>query len=81
MSPIATGDNDMNTKLQAYPDKRYLPANQVWERYGISFMTLNRWIKRTDIEFPKPIYLGRYRYFDIDELEAFERKRASLRSA
>lgn len=51
----------------------YLPARVVWERYGVSSITLHRWIKSPEMHFPKPFYLGRYRYWKIADLEAWER--------
>ena len=51
---------------------RYLPANKVWERYGVSSMTIWRWLHDERIGFPKPIYIGRFRYWNIAELEEWE---------
>ncbi len=38
-------------------------------------MTLWRWLGRDDLDFPKPYYFGRNRYFRIAEIEAWERSR------
>lgn len=53
----------------------YLPARRVWERYGVSQMTLWRWLHDADMGFPRPVYLGRFRYWRIAELEAWEAAR------
>lgn len=54
--------------------RQYLPARLTWERYNVSCMTLNRWIASGSMGFPKPIYFGRFRYFDLAELEEWERR-------
>jgi predicted DNA-binding transcriptional regulator AlpA len=54
--------------------KRYLKAAKVCERYGdISDMTLWRWLKAPGSKFPKPIYVGRHRFWDEAELDAHDR--------
>ena len=56
------------------PDfKRYLTAAQLRERYGgRSEMWIGRIIQR-DGKFPRPIYIGRFRFWAIDQIEAYER--------
>lgn len=56
----------------------FLPARRVWERYGVTDMTIDRWVKNPDLAFPKPVYIGRYRYWRISDLEAWERSRAKV---
>ena len=36
-------------------DPTYLPAAQVRARYGVSDMSLWRWLKNEDLAFPHPI--------------------------
>jgi predicted DNA-binding transcriptional regulator AlpA len=69
-----------NTPIE---DRGFLPARAVWERYGVSEMTLHRWINSETMKFPKPSYFGRYRYFKISDLETWERskERASATNA
>jgi predicted DNA-binding transcriptional regulator AlpA len=55
----------------------FLPARAVWERYGITPMTLWRWLKDKSLDFPQPIYLGRFRYWKIADLLAWEAGRPS----
>jgi len=57
----------------------YLPARKVWERYGVTSVSLHRWLKNPDMDFPKPIYIGRFRYWKISEIEAWEQKAHLLR--
>jgi predicted DNA-binding transcriptional regulator AlpA len=53
----------------------FLPARSVWERYGVTSMTLYRWLADERTGFPKPIYLGRFRYWKIADLVAWEASR------
>jgi predicted DNA-binding transcriptional regulator AlpA len=55
------------------PNHEYLPAQAVWERYGVSSMTGWRWLHREDMKFPRPVYIGRFRYFRVTELQQWER--------
>lgn len=61
--------------------EKYLTARQVWERYGVSEMSLHRWLKSADLAFPRPIYINRRRFFSEAELIAWERKRAGRAAA
>lgn len=60
-----------NAIISASGDQ-FLQANRVWARYGVSFMTINRWIKDERIAFPPPVYMGRLRFWKIADLEAWE---------
>lgn len=51
---------------------RYVPARFVLERYSTNQMTLWRWIRSEHLGFPKPIYIGRQRFWNLGELEAWE---------
>jgi predicted DNA-binding transcriptional regulator AlpA len=55
------------------PSAAFLTAPQVMERYQVSHMFLVRRIK-LDPDFPKPLYIGRLRFFRIADLEEYERK-------
>jgi predicted DNA-binding transcriptional regulator AlpA len=53
--------------------KRYLTSAQLRERYGDrSTMWIGRIMKR-DPKFPRPIYIGRFRFWDLADIEAYER--------
>lgn len=59
-------------------EKKYLTEKQLRARYGnVSPMTIWRWERDEQLEFPKPIYINGRKYRDLEQLEAFERKRAS----
>lgn len=44
---------------------------------GISRSTLDRKINATDENFPKPIYMGRTRFFDVDAIDAWLETRSN----
>ncbi len=58
----------------------YLPGPQVATRYGRSDMTIHRWLNDTDMGFPRPYYFGRFRYWLLAELEAWERAQPRRRT-
>ncbi|ACA20973.1 Prophage CP4-57 regulatory [Methylobacterium sp. 4-46] len=49
-----------------------LPAAQVRARYGVSDMTIYRWLTNKRLSFPKPIRINGRRYWRVAELQAFE---------
>ncbi|AZO38623.1 MAG: DNA-binding protein [Mesorhizobium sp.] len=55
----------------------YLTAPQVLARYGISDMSLHRWLNNPALSFPKPMVINRRRYFLEADLVAWERARAA----
>jgi predicted DNA-binding transcriptional regulator AlpA len=58
--------------------KQYITRKKILERFGgISVMTLWRWERDERLAFPKPTSINRRKYYDLAEIEAWERKRAS----
>jgi hypothetical protein len=55
----------------------YLPAADVLKRYRVCDRTLDRWLQRIDLDFPKPLLINRRRYWRVEELLNWERARAS----
>ena len=53
-------------------DKKLLPEAKVRERYGVSSMTLWRWDRAPNLNFPPALRINRRKYRDADELEAFD---------
>jgi len=43
-------------------------------------MWIDRLMKR-DATFPRPVYIGRYRYWDLQAIESYERDVAAKRAA
>lgn len=58
-------------------DRGFLPARRTWERYGVTSMTLHRWLRDPAMGFPQPVYIGRFRYFRFADLEQWERDRTA----
>jgi predicted DNA-binding transcriptional regulator AlpA len=56
----------------------YLPARGVWERYGVTSTSLYRWLVDEKSDFPHPFYIGRFRYWKIADLLAWEASRPSV---
>jgi predicted DNA-binding transcriptional regulator AlpA len=56
----------------------YLPARGVWERYGVTSTSLYRWLADEKSDFPHPFYIGRFRYWKIADLLAWEAGRPSV---
>jgi hypothetical protein len=56
---------------------KYLPTAKVAERYGRTPRTIERWLDDEKLNFPQPVYINRFKYWNIDELEGWERKRAA----
>ena len=59
----------------------YVPARAVWERFGITDMSLWRWLRDERMAFPKPVYFGRFRYFKVAEINAWERGQVEASTA
>jgi predicted DNA-binding transcriptional regulator AlpA len=63
--------------------RRLIPDCRVRERYSISVMTLWRWDRDPNLNFPKAIHIRGRKYRDESELDAFDasRRAASRRAA
>jgi hypothetical protein len=58
-----------------------LPAHILLERYDIAGRTLDRWLHRADLRFPRPFVINKRRYFKLHEIENWERARAAAMEA
>lgn len=60
--------------------KKFSTASAVRQRYGgMSDMTLYRWLQNPTLGFPRPRYINGRRYFDDDELDAFDARMADAK--
>ena len=50
----------------------YLPSSAVRARYGVSDMTIWRWLHNDKLGFPAPLRINGRRYWRLIELEAWE---------
>ena len=53
-----------------------LPTQKVADRYGVSRRSVERWEDDPDLGFPQAMIINRRKYFDLAELEQWERRRA-----
>ena len=58
------------------PSQTYLQASAVRARYGISDMTIWRWLQNASLGFPGPIRINSRRFWRLTELEAWEASRS-----
>jgi predicted DNA-binding transcriptional regulator AlpA len=52
--------------------KKKLPTRRVMERYDVCDRTIDRWVADPHLNFPRPVRIKRRRYWDEDELDAFD---------
>jgi len=53
----------------------YLTSAKVCKRYdNINTVTLQRWVRNPELEFPQPLVVGRRWYFKVSELEEWEKR-------
>ena len=55
---------------------RKLPATAVAARFGVNPRSLGRWSADEKLGFPAPIYINHPRYWDLGEIEQWERAHA-----
>lgn len=61
---------------------RRIPASAVQEICGgVSAMTLHRWLANPDLDFPRPQYIGRRRYWRESDIIAWLEARATENAA
>ena len=53
-----------------------LPTIKVAERYGVTTRSIDRWEENPGLHFPKPLVINRRRYWNLSDLETWERQRA-----
>ena len=60
-------------------NKKFLSTKQVCERYGVSHMWIERRMK--DSGFPCPMKMGRLRFYELQAIEAWEKRQAKKSAA
>lgn len=80
MKPL---NNNMDTSAAAIlasqgepvSPKRLMNSGAVRAAFGgISDMALWRWLQNRELNFPQPLYINKRRFWDADEIEAFQRR-------
>lgn len=61
--------------------EQYLPAAKVRERYGVSDMSIWRWLHDPALGFPTPTVINKRRYWALSQLRAWELARAVKEAA
>ncbi len=59
------------------PNKTYYPRAKTGHRYNVADRTIARWAADPELGFPKPIIINGRWFFALDDLEAWERSRAT----
>jgi predicted DNA-binding transcriptional regulator AlpA len=59
------------------PAQTYLQSSAVRARYGVSDMTIWRWLQNTSLGFPAPIRINGRRFWRLTELEEWEASRST----
>jgi hypothetical protein len=49
-----------------------LPTKAVQRRYSVSSRTLDRWLEKSSLNFPKPMIINGRRYWRASDLERWE---------
>jgi hypothetical protein len=63
--------------LVTYSPEFRLPTVQVAKRYNVVVRTIERWERDPNLSFPKPLVVNKRKYWRLEELERWERSRAS----
>lgn len=58
-----------------------ITAPRLCVRFGICDRTLDRWLIDPRMSFPRPIYINKRRYWELAEIEEWERAQACRREA
>lgn len=57
----------------------FLTMDKVCNRYGgVNSVTIKRWSRDPELEFPQPLIVGRRWYFKLKEIEEWEEKRRAM---
>ena len=59
----------------------YLPASQVRTRYGVSDMSLWRWLHHNSLGFPHPLRINGRQFWKLEDLECWEASRTEKQGA
>lgn len=70
-SPTESSPASSSSSTGAESGSDYLPAKKVWQRYGVTDMTLHRWVRSR--QFPPPdLIINRRRYWKHRTLDAHD---------
>jgi predicted DNA-binding transcriptional regulator AlpA len=55
---------------------KYLPNKDVAARYGVTTRTVDNWLAKDELDFPKPILINGRKLYPEHELDEFDRRAA-----
>ena len=58
--------------------RTFLSGPDVQARYNRSHVTIWRWANNASLKFPRPMKINRLNYWNLDDLEGWEKGRSSL---
>jgi len=64
--------------MNQVPNKTFLTRKQVRERYNVADRTVARWVADPELGFTQPLVINDRQFFALDEIETWERLRASV---
>ena len=64
------------TRVPPPKDDYHLPTRLVAARYGVSLRCIERWVANPALNFPKPIFVNRRKFWFQAELARWDRERA-----
>ncbi|KAA2236947.1 helix-turn-helix transcriptional regulator [Salinarimonas soli] len=62
-------------------NEQMLSSRKVRDRYGVTDMSLWRWLRDEKLQFPQPMVINRRRYWRLSDLVAWERNRDARKAA
>lgn len=71
---LITGRVEPPTEPQLDP---LIPLPRVARVYGVTLRTIDRWLQRPEIGFPRPEYINGRRYLRLSTVVAFDEARAA----
>jgi hypothetical protein len=62
-------------------DAEYLPKGKLAKRYGVSTMSVTRWVRDPELGFPKPNIVNDREYFHVPATDRWMQSRPTSKTA
>jgi hypothetical protein len=69
---------ELATELDPYAREareQYVPTRKVAQRYNTTIMSIERWLRNPEMDFPQPVYFGPRRFWRLSDLVRWEQGR------
>jgi predicted DNA-binding transcriptional regulator AlpA len=66
-------ERQIMSTIRAEMTGRKVGIKELTERYGVASRTIDRWLADADLGFPQPLVINGRRYWDLGEIEQWER--------